>query len=598
MSKRKKSRTWISLLVLIVLTGASLGWARSAGYIGAAEVLEVRGATVERGPLSITVTESGNLESANSTVLSNELEGRTTILYLIEEGTMVEPGDLLCELDTSNLIDNRVQQEIKVQSAEASNIKAEQNFEIQKSQNESLIALAERELEFAKEDLVKYDDGDWPQQRQVAEEAILLANESLTLARQDLEWSEKLAEKGLLAQTQLDADRLGATSAEVRLAQSTRDLELLEEYEYPRRKKELEADLVEKGRELARARLEAAARIVDFEADLRSTKAMLDLETQELADMLGQIDLAVIVAPVAGMVVHHKERSRWGNAEPIREGTEVRERQSLIQIPSSDQMTAEVSLHEYVLEKVQAGLPCRINVDAIPGIGFDGVVKFRSVLPDQNSFWANPDLRVYRAQIAITEVHEAMRPGMSCSVEILVEELEDATYIPVQSVFLDAGSPVVFVSSNGTYERREVTVGANNGTVVVVESGVTEGEIVALSVPAGIILRPAEDSTEEADDWPIFDPSAMGSGGPGGQAGAQRGGMPGGVSGGMPAGGSGGMPAGGSGGQPGGDRTGGKPSGDQGARPSGTQGGGSRGGQGGNPGGSDQSRGGRGGRDE
>ncbi len=593
MSKRKKSRTWIVLLVLIGLTGASLGWARSAGYIGAAEVEQVRGATVERGPLSITVTESGNLESANSTVLSNELEGRTTILYLIEEGTSVEPGELLCELDTSNLIDNRVQQEIKVQNAEAAHIKAEQNFEIQKSQNESEIARAERELEFAQEDLKKYDDGDWPQQRQIAEEAILLANEDLTLARQNLEWSEKLAERGFLEQSQLDADRIKATRAEIKLAQSGRDLELLDEYEYPRRIKELEADLVEKGRELERARLEAAARIVDFEADLRSTKARLELETQELADMLDQISLARIVAPVAGMVVYHKERSRWGSSEPIREGTEVRERQRLIQIPSSDQMTAEVSLHEYVLEKVHAGLPCRITVDAIPGLGFDGVVKFRSMLPDQNSFWANPDLRVYRAQIEITESHAGMRPGMSCSVEILVEELEDATYIPVQSVFLDAGVPVVFVLNNGTFERREVTVGANNGTVVVIEDGVTEGETVALSTPAGINLRPAEDSSEEGAEWPAFNPSAMGSGGPGGQGGGQRGGMPGGMSGGAPGAQRGGQEGGAAGGNRGGSR-----SGEAGGRPSGAQGGGSRGGREGGSGGSEQRRGGQGGRDE
>ena len=532
MSKRKKSRKgWIVFLVLVGATGAGYAWAKSAGYVGADESAEVRGETVRRGPLSITVTESGNLESASSRTLANELEGRTTILYLIEEGTQVQPGDLLCELDTSNLIDDRVEQEIRVQNAEAQYVKAKQNFEIQKSTNESDIALAERAHEFAQEDLTKYDDGDWPQQKQQAEESILIADEELTRANQDLEWSEKLAEKGFLEQSQLDADRLSATRADIQLKQARRDLELLIEYEYPRRKKELEADVIEKGRELDRARLEAEARIVDFEADMRTSKATLDLEKAELEQMLGQLDKAKIIAPVAGMVVYHKERSRWGSSEPIREGTEVRERQELIQIPSSDRMVAEVSLHESVLEKVVVGLPCRIRIDAIPGQSFSGIVKFKSVLPDQNSFWANPDLRVYRTDIEVTDRHPAMRPGMSCSVEILVEDLADATYAPVQSVFLDAGAPVCFVSTGSGYERRQVQVGNNDGKVVVIESGLEEGEVVAMSVPPGFTLQPAKDLGDGDAGWEVPEgglPKASPGGMPGGMPANVRGGSGGG----------------------------------------------------------------------
>ena len=504
MSKaERKGRGWIMLLIAVGLSVAGWAWARGAGLVGGAPSSTIRGEVVRRGPLSITVTESGNLESTNSTTLSNELEGRTTILYLVEEGTYVEPGELLCELDTSDLIDRRVQQEIRVQNAEAAHVKAEQTFEIQKSQNQSEIARAERELEFAREDLTKYEEGDWPQEKQKAEEDILIADEELTRAKQDLEWSEKLAEKGFLEQSQLDADRLAATRAEITVNQRKRELDLLVRYEYPRRKKELEADLVEKGRELERARLEATARIVDFEADLRSTKATLDLERAELKDLVEQIAKARIVAPVAGMVVYFKERSRWGSSEPIREGTEVRERQDLIQIPSSESMTAEVSLHESVLEKVRPGLPCRITVDAIPGEVLSGVVHFKSVLPDQMSFWANPDLRVYRTEIEVTDRHPALRPGMSCSVEILIEDFEDVLFIPVQSVFLDAGEAVAFVSKGTGYERRSVQVGPNDGKVVIIEEGLVEGEVVALSVPPGITLRPAEGTDAEGQEWKI-----------------------------------------------------------------------------------------------
>ena len=46
-----------------------------------------------------------------------------------------------------------------------------------------------------------------------------------------------------------------------------------------------------------------------------------------------------------------------------------------------------------------------------------------------------------------------MRPGMSCSVEILVDDIDDATYAPVQSIFRHAGGNVAFVVEDGSGEQ-------------------------------------------------------------------------------------------------------------------------------------------------
>jgi hypothetical protein len=59
-------------------------------------------------------------------------------------------------------------------------------------------------------------------------------------------------------------------------------------------------------------------------------------------------------------------------------------------------MTAEMKLHESVLKQVQVGQPCIVTVDALPGLELEGRVEFVAMLPDQNSRWSNPSLRVYR----------------------------------------------------------------------------------------------------------------------------------------------------------------------------------------------------------
>ena len=518
MKKNKSKKGALGLAFGALLAVAALVWLGQRSGYGADGTQAVDGVPVQRGNLRISVVEKGNLKAANSVTLKSELEGQTTVLYLIEEGVTVRPGDLLCELDTTEFDNRRVQQDIQVQNAEASYIKAKQNHEIQVSENLSDTLRAERELEFAKIDLDKYVEGDWPQEERAANEAILLADEELTRATQDLAWSEKLAARGFLEQTQLDADRLAKTRAEIAVNQAKRALELLQEFEYPRTRKEFEADVDEKRRELERVKLQAKAKIVDFEAEVRTSKARFDLEMSELAKIDDQIAKAKIHAPVAGMVVYAMEdRGRYGNGTPMQEGASVRERQEIITIPSTDGFVCEASLHESVLEKVRVGMPCLITIDALGSDPFPGEVAFKAVLPDQNSWWANPDLRVYRTEVKILAQDPRLRPGMSSSIEILVDELEGTLFVPVQAIFMDAGSPICLVS-DGKIEKRPVVVGENNGKHAAIEEGLEEGEVVLLSLPPGFSLAPASEEVRERDGtWPEGGQSPRGAH-PGGDA--------------------------------------------------------------------------------
>jgi HlyD family secretion protein len=498
---RKKTRV-LPLLALVAVVAAG-GWA-AARRTGGDAIEELKGSEVRRGPLRISVVERGNLKAADSVTLKSEIEGQTTVLYLIEEGTEVQAGDLLCELDISSLQDRKIQQEIQVQNALASYTKAQQNYEIQQSQNLSDIAKAERDLEFAKLDLRKYLEGERPQELQQADEDILLRQEEQTLAEQDLEWSEKLAARGFLEQTQLDADRIRSTRAGVLHEQALRAKELLVAYTIPRQERLLESEVEESNRELDRVKLQAKARIADFDADLATSKAKYDLEEDELEKLESQISKAKIHSPVAGMVVYGVEKSgRWGGGTPMQEGAMVRERQEIITIPSAEGYIAEASLHESVLEKVTTGMPALVTVDALQTT-LRAEVDFKAVLPDQNSWFANPDLRVYRTEIRVLDEDLRMRPGMSCSIEILVEDIEDTIYVPVQSVFLDAGKPVALVADGDTVEKRPIEVGPNNGKWVAIHSGVEEGETVLLSQPSDVTLAPAVEEVPEVDtaNWP------------------------------------------------------------------------------------------------
>ena len=98
----------------------------------------------------------------------------------------VKKGDLLIELDSSDLLDRQIDQEIRVQNAEASFIRARENLAVAENQAKSDIDKAELTFEFAKQDLTKYNEGEYPNQLKESESRITLAQEKVQRAEEKL----------------------------------------------------------------------------------------------------------------------------------------------------------------------------------------------------------------------------------------------------------------------------------------------------------------------------------------------------------------------------------------------------------------------------
>lgn len=116
---------------------------------------------VTRGALEITVLEGGSIEAAESLEIKSEVQGSTKILTIVEEGYLITPEDVanglvLVELDSKELIDRELQEELSYQNATASFTEAKEEYGIQVNQNESDLKAAELAVTFARMDLEKY----------------------------------------------------------------------------------------------------------------------------------------------------------------------------------------------------------------------------------------------------------------------------------------------------------------------------------------------------------------------------------------------------------------------------------------------------------
>jgi HlyD family secretion protein len=72
---------------------------------------------------------------------------------------------------------------------------------------------------------------------------------------------------------------------------------------------------------------------------------------------------------------------------------------------------------------------------------------------------------------------------MSAEIDILVRSLEDVVYVPIQAVTYYDDKRVVYVSSRGRAERREIEVGTFSDSYIEILSGLEAGEEVLLLPP-------------------------------------------------------------------------------------------------------------------
>jgi len=149
----------------------------------------------KRGPLTISVLESGTISPQEQIILRNEVEGRTTIVSLVPDGSKVKKGDLLVELDASTLKDLIIDQDIMVKRAEAAYIGAVESLAVTENQAKSDIDVARLTLKFARQDLQQYVDGLYPKDVNELTAKIRLSEEDLKRAEDVNDWSKKLYEE-------------------------------------------------------------------------------------------------------------------------------------------------------------------------------------------------------------------------------------------------------------------------------------------------------------------------------------------------------------------------------------------------------------------
>ena len=574
----------------------------------------------EKSPFRIMITENGTVDSMHNSVLSNKVEGSTTIITLVPEGSRVNAptvaefdgvihymdsasetsktiklvaedgkekiyditlgefsevlvkerqqlrrfdyisGDVVCELDSSTLVEKEKEQQIKVTTAKATVEKSDINIEIQDTTNSSAVGTARSLEKLAELDLIKYDaeGGEYAQEAATIEGDIKTNEEQLSMDMEAYEKVRSQARLGYKNVNELETARLAVTKSMITKGVNTGKLKVLKNFMHKRKMIELTQAADDSKNETLRAQKEGEATMTQLRAELEAAKLTYSVELDKWDLFKRQIAACRLVAPQAGEVVYAAQNSSRGS-EPvvIEEGASVRERQAIINLPDVENMKVDARIHESKISRIVVGQPVEIEIDALPGQPFRGVLATVSSVPTPGS-WPNTDLKEYETAIEITDDPARVRklkPGMTADCRIIVEDRkEPVLQIPIQAVISTVGHYFTFVAVGSEAERRELKVGDANDEYMEILDGVAEGEYVIMNPRTHFSKELSELESQLTSDAEAgrekLDTPERKRGGPGAGGGASAGGPAG--PGGDARGAGGAMPAAGGGGPPGG----------------------------------------------
>ncbi len=356
------------------------------------------------------------------------------------------------------------------------------------------------------------DMGELGQQVLEQVDQITLARQQLALAEDTYQKSKTLAADNYITANDLERDRLERERQRSSVTLAWQNLDLLISYTLRKTKIDLLLKLDNAKLELEKVRASNAARRTREEAELASVQSEYDLAKERLDNLVRQIDSAVLEAPTPGLVVYATTDSR--NRETIEEGTDIRERQTILILPDVTRMQAELKIQEADIDKVRRGQPATIAVDAFPGEAFSGIVTRVSPIADSGSRWSNSSLKVYKTWVALDldNTQGMLRPNMSARVTINVGEVPEALPVPITAVRRQDKVHYVWkVNGNGPLAVA-VKVGRSTNEEVEILQGVEPGDRIYKAPPTGVMAPEFEQPVvEDGPEMPTLEAGSIGA---------------------------------------------------------------------------------------
>ncbi len=439
-------RRAVIIAAILVAAGVVGYWFLQQGAVqpgATAEDLET--VTVERGNIEATVDATGSVEPAAQVTLSFRTGGILSSLA-VSEGDEVREGEILAEVNASELGLGVTQAQLALTSAEASQAKLVGGADADD------IQAARANLASAEAALARMREGP--------------SADEITVAMADLRRAEIALQE---AQERYDqyawVGGIGALPQSVALQQATINYEqVLAAYNIAMQGP-TESELRAAEAAVAQARSQLSS-LVEGAGEEDLIMAQVAVEQARASLELAQLQLegATITAPFNGVLafVGAEVNEQVGPGSPM-----------IVLIDPSG-FHVEVSVDEIDVGQVELEQEARTTLDAYPDEELQGRVEYISPVAAEDLGTVS-----YLVRVGFDPTQVPLRSGMTANITIVTERRENVLLMPSRAISADRETGLFYVErlkDDGEIERVEVEIGIQDATYTEVLRGLEEGD--------------------------------------------------------------------------------------------------------------------------
>jgi HlyD family secretion protein len=220
----------------------------------------------------------------------------------------------------------------------------------------------------------------------------------------------------------------------------------------------------------ARSRLELLKRRYVPE-DVALAEAHLKQAEAALAEAEVNLSYATITAPISGIIAQVTTEEGETVAASMSSPT-------FVTIIDLDRLEVAAYVDEVDVGRVKLGQTAIFTVDSFPDVEFTG--KVTAIYPRAV---IQSNVVNYITTIAIDNSEGRLKPDMTATATITLEERQGVLTIPDQALRRDHGKRVVYRAEDGRMSAHEVKVGMHGGGYTEIAAGLHEGDVVLLGEP-------------------------------------------------------------------------------------------------------------------
>jgi HlyD family secretion protein len=416
MSKKKK--IWIACSAAVAL-GLIIFFSVRATRTDQVSVQTAK--VARKDVLKAQVSASGSIRAKDYVNLQAEIVGVVTDLR-VREGDRVQKGDIMLKIDpiqTAAQADSSLaqyqasQQELRSQEFQIAT--ADTNIANTRSQLESARAQSEQ------------------------------ADANLIRVQNSFKRSQQMSEDGIISREEYEMAKNNLKVAEVQASVAKKQIDQMEN----------QIKISENS-------------LAQMKSSYSASQTRLQSQKANLTQTTDQLKKTTLLSPLNGvvtqLVVHAGER-----AVP---GTLNSPQATLMTISDLSVIQTELKVDETDIVSLAIGNAAKVKVDALPDLVLDGEVTEIGNSPISTGT-ATQEAKDFKVIVTVKSPPDKIRPGMSCTADIITETRNNVLAIPIQALTIRE----VEVDKDGKYIEPDLNKSKSNKTQTVAQADSSKSKI-------------------------------------------------------------------------------------------------------------------------